>query len=101
MGNTDLKVITDAIRADVVMWDEQAIAIGEVGAAIKGMQPTRLEFGLFQLIFGDYSDVIDHLSSRCAEGNAEMSKIADELLRNAKAYDDHEVETEKSVENAY
>ncbi|MFE7109204.1 hypothetical protein ACFU98_00490 [Streptomyces sp. NPDC057575] len=97
----DLKVITDAIRTDVRTWDEQAKSIGEVAASIQGMQPNPMELGIFAPIFVTYTGVIAHLSSRCGEGNVEMSKIADELLRNAKAYDDQEVDTEKSVEGAY
>ncbi|WP_405898335.1 hypothetical protein OG242_13075 [Streptomyces sp. NBC_00727] len=97
----DLKVITDAIRTDVGMWDEQAKSIGEVSASIKGMHQNRTELGLFFPLFSSYNDVIDHLSTRCGEGQTEMSKIADELVKNAKAYDDQEVETTKSVEGAY
>ncbi|MFG2628895.1 hypothetical protein [Streptomyces sp. NPDC048473] len=97
----DLKVITDAIRTDVGTWDEQAKSIGEVSASIKGMQQNPTELGIFAPLFIAYNGVITHLSSRCAEGNVEMSKIADELVRNAKAYDDQEVDTTKSVEGAY
>ncbi|WP_329026362.1 MULTISPECIES: hypothetical protein [unclassified Streptomyces] len=97
----DLKVITDAIRADVGMWDEQAKSIGEVSASIKGMHRSPTQLGLFAPLFTAYNGVIDHLSSRCGEGQVEMSKIADELIRNAKAYDDHEVETTESVKGAY
>lgn len=97
----DLKVITDAIRTDVGMWDEQAKSIGEVSASIKGMQNNLTELGIFAPIFLSYNSVIAHLSGRCDEGKVEMSKIADELVRNAKAYDDQEVDTSLSVEGAY
>ncbi|MGN5632675.1 hypothetical protein [Streptomyces sp. AC154] len=97
----DLKVITDAIRTDVGTWDEQSKSIGEVAASIKGMQQNGTELGIFAPIFVQYTTVIGHLSGLCAEGKVEMSKIADELVKNAKAYDDQEVGTEKSVEGAY
>lgn len=97
----DLKVITDAIRTDVGVWDEQAKAIGEVSASIRGMHQNLTELGMFVPLFSSYNSVISHLASRCGEGKDEMSKIADELLRNAKAYDDQEVDTTKSVEGAY
>lgn len=97
----DLKVITDAIRADVTTWDEQAKSIGEVSASIKGMQHNLTELGIFAPIFVHYTSVITHLSGRCDEGKVEMSKIADELVRNAKAYEDQEVDITKSVEGAY
>ncbi|MER8161617.1 hypothetical protein [Streptomyces sp. NPDC094472] len=96
-----LKVITDAIRADARTWDEQAKAIGGVGTNISGLRRDRLELGMYQMFFGAYADAIDHLSDRCSEGQKRMSEIADALVKNAKAYDDHEVETTKSVEDAY
>ncbi|MEU4898630.1 hypothetical protein AB0B12_40165 [Streptomyces sp. NPDC044780] len=96
-----LKVITDAIRADAKMWDEQGRAIGTVGTNISGLKRDRLQVGMYQMFFGAYMDAIDHLSGRCSEGEKRMTEIADALVKNAKAYDDHEVETTKSVEDAY
>ncbi|QLH24469.1 type VII secretion target [Streptomyces sp. Rer75] len=101
MAKDRLKVITDAIRSEAGMWDKQATAIGEVGTTIKGMRPSRLEYGMYQIFVGAYQDVIDHLSARCAEGEKRMTEIADALVKNAKAYDNHEADTKKSVEEAY
>lgn len=98
---SDLKTITDAIRADARMWDQQALDIGEVATAIQGLDRNILEYGIFFGFFGKYMDVISFLSARCIEGKANMADIADALVKNAKAYDDHEVETTKSVKDAY
>ena len=98
---SDLKTTTDAIRTDARMWDRQSVAIGDAATAIKGLRRTQYEFGLFVGFFDAYMDCVDFLSDRCTEGKSAMSDIADTLVKNAKAYDDHEVDTKKSVEDAY
>ncbi|MFG2674622.1 hypothetical protein [Streptomyces sp. NPDC048445] len=97
----DLKHITDALRTEATMWDEQSVAMGEVSRTAQGMRMTRLEGGLFFLIVPDYCDAIDQITSRCSEGEARMSEVADALIKNANAYDNHEADTKKSVEEAY
>lgn len=101
MSDPKLKVITDGIRTDVTMWDEQSRKMGEVHASIEGMRITRLQAGLFQVLFSAYTDAIDQMSARTGEGRDRMREVADALVRNAKAYDDREVATKLSVEGAY
>ncbi|MFG2598969.1 hypothetical protein ACPXCP_22695 [Streptomyces sp. DT20] len=97
----DLKHITDALRTEAGMWDKQSASMGEVARAADGMRLTRLEAGLFQLVVTNYNGAIDHISARCSEGESRMAEVADALIKNANAYDNHEAETTKSVEDAY
>ncbi|WP_406095910.1 hypothetical protein [Streptomyces sp. NBC_01013] len=97
----DLKHITDALRTEAGMWDKQSASMGEVGHAADGMRLTRLQAGLFQLVVSNYNEAIDQISSRCLEGQSRMSEVADALIKNANAYDNHEADTTKSVEDAY
>ncbi|MEU3222059.1 hypothetical protein ABZ695_02730 [Streptomyces sp. NPDC006976] len=97
----DLKHITDALRAEAKMWDEQSDSMGQVAGAVQGMRMTRLEAGLFQMIVSSYSEAIDQISTRCLEGQVCMADVADALIKNANAYDNQEVDTTKSVEDAY
>ncbi|WNI31233.1 hypothetical protein [Streptomyces sp. ITFR-6] len=97
----DLKHITDALRSEAGMWDKQSVSMGEVSRAADGMRLTRLEAGLFQLVVSNYNEAIDHISARCSEGESRMAEVADALIKNANAYDNHEAETTKSVEDAY
>ncbi|MFF1914598.1 hypothetical protein ACFVYE_23885 [Streptomyces sp. NPDC058239] len=97
----DLKHITDALRTEAGMWDNQSASMGEVAHAADGMRLTRLEAGLFQLVVSNYNEAIDQISSRCLEGQSRMSEVADALIKNANAYDNHEADTTKSVEDAY
>ncbi|MFE4327993.1 hypothetical protein ACFRQM_00715 [Streptomyces sp. NPDC056831] len=101
MSEADLKIITDGLRTDAAMWDEQSAAIGGVAHKVESMRMTRIEAGLFQIIFTAYDSAIDQISARCTEGSSRMSEVADALIKNAKAYDNHEISTEKSVEDAY
>ncbi|WP_328696580.1 hypothetical protein [Streptomyces sp. NBC_00342] len=97
----DLKHITDALRTEAGMWDKQSASMGEVSRAADGMRLTRLEAGLFQLVVTNYNEAIDQISARCSEGESRMAEVADALIKNANAYDNHEAETTKSVEDAY
>ncbi|MDT3398185.1 hypothetical protein RKE29_16305 [Streptomyces sp. B1866] len=101
MSEHKLKVITDAIRTDARMWDQQSVTLGEIHTAVEGFRINRLEAGLFQVFHSAYMSAVDQISARVGEGRDRMREVADALVKNAKAYDDHEVETKKSVEGAY
>ncbi|MFI0739991.1 hypothetical protein ACH4PU_18175 [Streptomyces sp. NPDC021100] len=101
MGDPDLKVITDGIRTDAGMWDKQSTALGGIHNTVEGLRMTRLEAGLFQVLVSAYMDAVDQISSRTSEGRDRMKEVADALAANARAYDDHEVDTTKSVNKAY
>ncbi|MCX4787380.1 hypothetical protein OG369_14660 [Streptomyces sp. NBC_01221] len=101
MGDPDLKVITDGLRSDAVMWDEQSGAMKAVHNAVEGTRMNHLQAGVFQLIVSAYESVIDQISARSTEGEVQMATVATALYKNAKAYDDHEVDTKKHVDHAY
>ncbi|MBT2385236.1 hypothetical protein [Streptomyces sp. ISL-11] len=101
MGEADLKVITDGLRTDAGMWDKQSSAMGEIGRKVDGMRISRLEAGLFQVIYSAYESAINQVSARCGEGEKRMAEVADALVKNAKAYDNHEADTKKHVAGAY
>ncbi|MGW2472899.1 hypothetical protein [Streptomyces sp. NPDC001665] len=102
MADPDLKVITDGIRTDAVMWDEQSGAMKAVHNAVEGTRMGEgLQAGLFQIIVQAYGPVVDQVSRRSAEGEVQMAAVASALYKNAKAYDDHEAETKQHVAHAY
>ncbi|WP_171168528.1 hypothetical protein [Streptomyces sp. I05A-00742] len=101
MGDPDLKVITDGIRTDARMWDAQSGTLGGIRNAVDGLRLSQLEAGLFAVFVIAYTDAINQISSRVGEGRDRTKEVADALVKNAKAYENHEAETTKSIENAY
>ncbi|GAA2918382.1 hypothetical protein GCM10020221_13350 [Streptomyces thioluteus] len=101
MGDADLKVITDGIRNDARMWDAQSTTLGGIHGTVEGLRMTRLEAGLFQILVSAYTDAVNQVSARTAEGRDRAKEVADALAVNAKAYDNHEVDTTKNVSRAY
>lgn len=101
MADPDIDVITKELRNEARMWDEQAQKMGNAHHAVEGMRLTRIEAGLFQVIFTAYHDAINHISQRSREGQQCMGDIADALRENAKIYDRGEDEVTHSVTGAY
>ncbi|SCK25796.1 Excreted virulence factor EspC, type VII ESX diderm [Streptomyces sp. WMMB 714] len=96
-----LKTVTDALRSEARMWDRQAETMKGVHNTIEGLRLTRLEAGMFQVLFSAYEKAVDELSARCNEGSERMGEIADALVKNATAYDNREADTTASIEGAY
>lgn len=101
LGDPDLKVITDGLRSDAAMWDEQSNSMKAVHNAVEGTRMNHLQAGVFFLLVSAYESVIDQISARSTEGEVQMAAVATALYKNAKAYDDHEVDTKKHVDHAY
>ena len=96
-----LKTVTDALRNDARMWDRQADTMQTLHSTIEGLRLTRLEAGIFQILFSAYDDAVTKFADRCSEGHQRMGEIADALVKNATAYDNREAETTASIEGAY
>lgn len=101
MAPPDVKTVTDALRAEARMWDEQSEALGRLSHAVEGARISRVEAGIFQIVFSAYEQAIDQIAERRNEGKERTHEIASALIRNAKAYDTNEEETTEHVENAY
>jgi hypothetical protein len=101
MAPPEVKVVTDALRKESRMWDEHSGTLGALHQAAEGLRMTRIEAGLFQVLFGAYEDALNQVSDRCKEGETEMDKIASALIKNANAYDSREAETTESIEGTY
>lgn len=97
----DIKTVTDALRVDARMWDRQSAEMGRIRNAAEGLRVTRLEAGVFQVVFSAYEDAVSQISDRCAEGRDRMDEIASALIKSANAYDNREADTTKSIEGTY
>jgi hypothetical protein len=98
---TEIIVVTDALRAEAVVWDDQSAVVGAVSAAVDPLRLNRLRAGLFQGIVDEYAAVCDKVEDRCAEGKRRMAEIASALRLNADAYDRRDADVAENVDNAY
>lgn len=93
MGSPDedqMRVITDALRKDGGIWDDQATEMAKIVAKAQGLRLNRIEAGLFQVIFDAYSQVIDQVNGRCDEGQRCMAAIGSTLFSVANGYEQAE-----------
>lgn len=98
---TEVRVVTDALRAEAAVWDGQATAIGAVSAAVEPLRLNRLQAGLFQGLVTEYAAICDKVEERCSEGRSRMTEIATALRVNADAYDRKDADVAASIDNAY
>ncbi|MET8677222.1 hypothetical protein ABZW18_06450 [Streptomyces sp. NPDC004647] len=101
MAPKQVRTVTDALRIDARMWDEQSATLGSITHALDGLRMTRIEAGVFQVIFSAYEEALNVVSDRCAEGQDRMAEIASALIKNARAYDNNEDETTETVKGSY
>lgn len=101
MANPDIDVVTGRLRAEAHMWEKQAQSLSSVHHTVEGLRLTRIEAGLFQVIFNAYKGAINEVSQRTREGQARMDDIAEALRKNARAYDEGEDEVTHSIDGAY
>ncbi|MET8956719.1 type VII secretion target [Streptomyces sp. NPDC004129] len=101
MSDPILKVVTDALRTDARMWDRESERMGNIHRTVEGLRLSRIQAGVFQVLFSAYEDAIDQISARCAEGQHRMDEVATALIKNANAYDSREADVKQSIDGAY
>jgi hypothetical protein len=94
-----VQVATDALRTEAGVWDQQSAAMGRLATTMDGMRMNRLEAGVFQLIIGPYSTLVDQVNHRCQEGSGRMTEIADTLRQVARTYDQEELNDAHRLRN--
>jgi uncharacterized protein YukE len=100
-GNDRIDVITDALRKEAGIWDDEAAEMGKIGPKAEELQLTRIEAGLFQIIFDAYGDVIQQVIARADEGQQRMKEIASTLRATAHAYDQVDTSNAQNLQNTY
>lgn len=82
-----LKVATDALRADSRTWDHQSGQLRQIVGKADGLKMDRLEAGVFQLYVGSYLQVVTEVAARSGEGATAMSHVGSTLVQVANNYD--------------
>lgn len=96
MPDEQLRYATDELRGEAKVWDDQAVAMGQIAASAESLDLTRLEAGMFQLIVSPYNSVVQQVTARCREGQQAMSDIAETLVLVARDVDTAEGESASS-----
>jgi len=96
-----VKVATEALRYEAGVWDREADEIGKIPAKAEDIRLTRIEAGLFQVIFDTYGQVIDQVIARTGEGRTQMNAVADALRTVADTYEQEENAQVHRMKNIY
>jgi hypothetical protein len=96
-----IKVATDALRTEGGTWDGQGAVMTGIAGKARGLDMTRLEAGVFQVIVGAYGSIVDQVGARADEGAARMGEVADTLVQVANTYDREEQNNTHHLTNLY
>lgn len=96
-----VKVATDALRSEAGIWHQQSDELGKIVGRTEDLRLSRVEAGLFQVVFDAYESVVDQVSARCGEARQCMTDIADTLHQVADTYDDEDAANMHRFKNLY
>ena len=81
------EVDVPALRQEGQIWTAQSAEMRALAQMVGGLDMSRLEAGIFQIIVGAYGELTNHVEARCTEGAAEMAKIGSALQKIASEYE--------------
>jgi hypothetical protein len=96
-----IKVATEALRKEAGTWDTESAEMSKIGPKAEGLRLTRIEAGLFQVIFDTYGQVIDQVIARSNEGTQRMTDVGSTLRTVANIYDQEESAHEHRIKKVY
>jgi len=96
-----IKVATDALRAEAGVWDTQSGQLGTIRSKVGELTFSRLEAGIFQVLVSVNDELVGHVTARCGEGSTQLAAIASTLRCVADTYDAEERANEHSFRNLY
>ena len=97
----EVRVATDALRAEAGQWEHQSGVISGLAGTVQGMELGRVEAGLFQLIVSPYNDVVNTVRARCQEGRTAMTQVAATLRRVAAVYEEEDRDNAHRIRGVY
>jgi hypothetical protein len=90
MTNPNITVATDALRKEASVWERQSDTLQTLTNKVEGLRLTGLEAGMFVMILDAYTQVVDVVTGRCAEGVQQTDQISTTLRQIADTYDEEE-----------
>ncbi len=88
MGMTaeEMRVASGALEGEADKWDDEAPGLDSIHESLEGMALTRVEAGLFQIMFNAYESCRSTVAGRAEEGAKEFRLMATTLRHIAKDY---------------
>ncbi|MEV4319258.1 hypothetical protein [Actinocrispum sp. NPDC049592] len=96
-----VKVATEALRKEAGVWDEESAEMTKIADKADGLRLTRIEAGVFQVIFDAYGLAIDQIIARSHEGSERMSEVGRTLRSVADTYESEETAKVHKLKNIY
>ncbi|MFD0365783.1 hypothetical protein ACFQZZ_30470 [Nocardia sp. GCM10030253] len=96
-----LKVATDSLRNDAVVWDGKSTAMSELKSKIETLTFTHLEAGLFQVIVSANDELVTDLASRSGEASQRFTEVAGVLRVCADTYEAEDAAGKHRIDNVW
>lgn len=93
----EMRVASGALEKESARWDREAPQLDTLAASLRGLALTRVEAGLFQVMFGAYEACRSSVEARAREGGREFRAMASTLSQLATAYHDLDAERAESI----
>ena len=97
----EIEVATGALRREARIWEDQAEEMAEIVPRAEALRLSRIEAGLFQVVFDAYGQAADQIIARSSEGRKCMADIGSTLRRVADTYDREEAANVHRTEHIY
>lgn len=97
--NKEMKVVINDLRSEAKVWDEQSEAVGKAATKADGLSLSRVEAGVFQLIYSEYDGELEQVVARSREGVEEMASIGDALRKVATGLEENETSNKQQMQN--
>ncbi len=97
----EVKVATGALETEAQKWDDNGPALTDINFQMAGMSLTRLEAGLFQIVYDAYEKVRAGLQDRAREGATEFYAIGKTLRQVGKTYQEEDEAQEHAYRNLW
>lgn len=84
----EMRIASGALEKEATKWDAEAPRLTSVATTLSGMEMSRVEAGLFQIMFNAFETCRSTVEDRAREGAKEFTTMADTLVELSKAYRD-------------
>jgi hypothetical protein len=86
----EIRVASGALEREARHWEEESPRLSGIASTLAGMDLSRVEAGIFQIVFNSYSTLRTALEDRAREGATEFVRIGDTLRHVAEIYRDED-----------